>query len=292
MLGGFYAEPGDANRSFDLYPPAGPVVGPAPLLIHLHGGAWRFGDKSSLLYSDNGQHHWRERLQAAGFAVASINYRLSHRSFFPAQLNDAKTAVRFFRSQANEFDIDPTRIAVSGASAGGHLAQLLAATPDSGIPYLEGQGGLSESTDVTCAVSFYGVSDLRSIFDDRMLCGFPADHPDDDGAERRLLGSSYPATPGSPAEAAWARAHPIDYARSDDLSPNHRPVFYVHGDSDSCVPWKQSGDAHRALRGRGISTALEIVPKAEHSDALIFRDEARIERIIGWIRAHWVTPRD
>lgn len=287
MISGFYADDGDLDRAFDLHHPTVSSSLPAPLLIHVHGGAWRFGDKSSFLYSDNGQHHLRERLQAAGFAVASINYRLSDRAQFPSPLHDVKDAVRFFRSRSREFGIDPERIAVSGVSAGGHLAQLLAATPDSGDPYLEGFPSPGESSRVSCAVSLYGVSDLRSIFTDRVACGFPRDHPDDDGAEWRLLGSDYPAPPDTAAETAWNRAHPVDYARSRDLSPHHRPVFYIHGAADSCVSWVQSGDPHRALRARGIPSALEVVADAEHSDALIFRDEHRLDRIIDWVLAQF-----
>lgn len=283
MMSGFYTSVQEEDRSFDLHSPAVPVSGPAPLVIHFHGGAWRFGDKSSMLYSVNGQHRVRERLQASGYFVASVNYRLSHRALFPAQLHDAKSAVRYFRAHAERFGIDPHRIAVSGASAGGHLAQLLAATPDSGNAYLEGPDAGVASSDVAGAVSFYGVSDLRTIFDDRIACGFPHDHPDDDGAEARLLGSGYPAPVSTAAEQAWAWAHPVDYAEDTALAPGHRPVFYVHGADDSCVPWIQSGSPHRALRARGVPTSLEIVPDAEHSDARIFQDEERLRRIVRWV---------
>lgn len=283
MIDGFYADVEDPDRTFDLYQPSRRSDAPAPLLLHVHGGAWRFGDKSSLRFSDNGQHRIRERFQAAGFAVASINYRLTTRARFPEPLHDLKQAIRHFRVESTRYGIDPRRMAVSGASAGGHLAQLAAATGDSGDTYLEGPGPWRASSAIACAVSFYGVSDLRSIFHDRVDCGLPLEHPDDDGAEWRLLGSTFPAPPGTAAEIAWSRAHPVDYARDPGLSPGHRPVYYLHGDSDGCVPWNQSTAPHAALRSRGIPTALEIIPQADHSDAKIYHDEARLARIVDWV---------
>lgn len=290
MIDGFYAGVEDPDRSFDLYPPSRPVTTPAPLLVHVHGGAWRFGDKSSLRFSENGQHRVRERFQAAGFAVASINYRLTTRARFPEPLHDLKQAIRHFRAEAAHYGIDPQRIAVSGASAGGHLAQLAAATGDAEDTYLEGPRPWVASSAVGCAVSFYGVSDLRSIFHDRVACGLPLEHPDDDGAEWRLLGSTFPPPPGTAAEIAWSRAHPVDYAREACFSPGHRPVFYLHGDSDGCVPWNQSAAAHTALRSRGIQTALEIIPQADHSDASIYHDEPRLARVVDWVRSRLEEP--
>ncbi|WP_085529362.1 alpha/beta hydrolase [Kocuria massiliensis] len=290
MISGYYGDLADPDRSFDLYPPAKRTSDLAPLLIHVHGGAWRFGDKSSLRFSENGQHKIRERFQAAGFAVASINYRLTGRARFPEPLHDLKQAIRHFRGHATDYGIDPRSIALSGASAGGHLVQLAAATGDSGQTYLEGPGDSSASSMVNCAVSFYGVSDLRTIFDDRVACGLPFHHPDDDGAERRLLGSTFPPPSDTAAEIAWSRAHPVDYARSATLSPSHRPVFYLHGDADGCVPWNQSTTPHAALRSRGISTALEIVPEADHSDATIYGDAARLARVLSWVERQLSGP--
>ena len=189
--------------AYDFFPATGDISSPAPLLVWVHGGAWRFGTNQALRDTilrtpggerPNTQALMRAAFQQAGWAVASINYRYSHQALFPGALHDVKEAVRFFRANAHEFGIDPQRIAVAGGSAGGHLSMLVAHTGDSaaGDPafgdsasapehdeYFEGRAASaypSHSSQVAAAVSFYGVSDLRTIFTDRppgWLCSRP-----------------------------------------------------------------------------------------------------------------------
>ncbi|WP_237242895.1 alpha/beta hydrolase [Rothia nasimurium] len=295
-LTGNYAGTNHPSQTFDFYPPSAPTGEhhPVPLLIYVHGGAWRFGDKSSFLLADNGLHRIRERFAHAGYATASINYRLSHEALFPAQINDLKTAIRYFKTRAEDFGIDPNRIVLAGGSAGGHLVQLAAATGHLNEPYLEGLSASAlaartiagePDSSVRCAVSIYGVSDLRTIFDDRVAWGFPYDHPEDDGAEWRLLGSTYPAPAGSPAEINWAKAHPIDYVQEAQRTGErtHAPVYYIHGTADTCVPPNQSVEAHRALSAAGIPTELTLIGGAEHSDPAIYASESTWEHIIRWV---------
>lgn len=313
---------------------------PAPLLVWVHGGAWRFGTNQALRDTilstptgeqPNTQALMRAAFQQAGWAVASINYRYSHQALFPGALHDVKEAVRFFRANAHEFGIDPQRIAVAGGSAGGHLSMLVAHTGDSAASdsvlgdsafgnsafedsasapeheeYFEGRAASaypSHSSQVAAAASFYGVSDLRTIFTDRPLAGYALDHPEDDGAEWRLLGSTYPvpanastldvstgerAVPGVCIERAqknWERAHPIDAVRSQKrvnkfesasaqgASVNATALMLVHGISDSCVPYQQSVRVYQALRMRQVPTDLVLVPDAEHGDSRCFSPE-------------------
>lgn len=313
---------------------------PAPLLVWVHGGAWRFGTNQALrdttLRTPNGEQPntqalMRAAFQQAGWAVASINYRYSHQTLFPGALHDVKEAVRFFRANAHEFGIDPQRIAVAGGSAGGHLSMMVAHTGDSAASdsvlgdsafgnsasapehdeYFEGRAASaypSHSSQVAAAASFYGVSDLRTIFTDRPLAGYALDHPEDDGAEWRLLGSTYPvpadastidiskgerAVPGVCIERAqknWERAHPIDAVRpqkrvnlkrvnkfesasAQGASGGATPLMLVHGISDSCVPYQQSVRVYQALRTRQVPTDLVLVPDAEHGDSRCFSPE-------------------
>ena len=318
---------------------------PAPLLVWVHGGAWRFGTNQALRDTilstptgeqPNTQALMRATFQQAGWAVTSINYRYSHQALFPGALHDVKEAVRFFRANAHGFGIDPQRIAVAGGSAGGHLSMLVAHTGDSaasdsvlgdsafgnsafgdsaGAPehdeYFEGRAASaypSHSSQVAAAASFYGVSDLRTIFTDRPLAGYALDHPEDDGAEWRLLGSTYPvpadastldaskgerAVPGVCIERAqknWERAHPIDAVRpqkrvnlkrvnkfesalAQGVSGGATPLMLVHGISDSCVPYQQSVRVYQALRTRQVPTDLVLVPDAEHGDSRCFSPE-------------------
>lgn len=313
---------------------------PAPLLVWVHGGAWRFGTNQALrdtiLHTPTGEQPntqalMRAAFQQADWAVASINYRYSHQALFPGALHDVKEAVRFFRANAHEFGIDPQRIAVAGGSAGGHLSMLAAHTGDSAAndsafgdsafgdsasapeheEYFEGRAASaypSHSSQVAAAASFYGVSDLRTIFTDRPLAGYALDHPEDDGAEWRLLGSTYPvpadasvldaskgerAVPGVCSERAqknWERAHPIDAVRpqkrvnlkrvnkfesalAQGASGGAAPLMLVHGISDSCVPYQQSVRVYQALRTRQVPTDLVLVPDAEHGDSRCFSPE-------------------
>lgn len=236
---------------------------PAPLLIWVHGGAWRFGTNRGLREVEimtpegprtNRQTLMRRALQEQGWAVAAINYRYSHQAIFPGDLHDVKEAVRFFRARAAEFGIDPGRIAIAGGSAGGHLSMMVAlAGPDaagyaSGDPelheYYEGRASSNYpgvSSAVAAAVPFYGVSDLRTIFLDRPLAGYSLVHPDDDGAEWRLLGCDYPVreerewverVPGIDRERAlqnWERANPLDLARGNFACGNFARGVYAGG---------------------------------------------------------------
>lgn len=328
--------------AYDFFPATGDISSPVPLLVWVHGGAWRFGTNQALRGTilctpggeqPNAQALMRAVFQKAGWAVASINYRYSHQALFPGALHDVKEAVRFFRANAHEFGIDPQRIAVAGGSAGGHLSMLVAHTGDSAAgasasedsasedsvsedsafgdsasapehdEYFEGRAASaypSHSSQVAAAASFYGVSDLRTIFTDRPLAGYALDHPEDDGAEWRLLGSTHPvpadmstidaskgerAVPGICIERAqknWERAHPIDAvqpqkrvnkvesASAQGTSGGGTALMLVHGISDSCVPYQQSVRVYQALRTQQVPTDLVLVPDAEHGDSRCF----------------------
>ena len=331
--------------AYDFFPATGDISSPAPLLVWVHGGAWRFGTNQALRDTvlrtpggeqPNTQALMRAAFQQAGWAVASINYRYSHQALFPGALHDVKEAVRFFRANAHEFGIDPQRIAVAGGSAGGHLSMMVAHTGDPAAgngrggdsasapehdEYFEGRVASaypSHSSQVAAAASFYGVSDLRTIFTDRPLAGYSLVHPDDDGAEWRLLGCDYPVreerewverVPGIDRERAlqnWERANPLDpargvYAGGSAGEPSRKdssekqteeqatdracaPIMLVHGIADSCVPYQQSVRVYQALRTRQVPTDLVLVPGAEHGDSRCFSPEI-VQRMLSFLNA-------
>ena len=326
--------------AYDFFPATGNISSSAPLLVWVHGGAWRFGTNRGLREVEimtpegprtNRQTLMRRALQEQGWAVAAINYRYSHQAIFPGNLHDVKEAVRFFRARAAEFGIDPGRIAIAGGSAGGHLSMMVAlAGPDaagyaSGDPelheYYEGRASSNYpgvSSAVATAVPFYGVSDLRTIFSDRPLAGYSLVHPDDDGAEWRLLGCDYPVreerewverVPGIDRERAlqnWERANPLDpargvYAGGSAGEPSRKnfdekqteeqatdracaPIMLVHGIADSCVPYQQSVRVYQALRTRQVPTDLVLVPGAEHGDSRCFSPEI-VQRMLSFLNA-------
>lgn len=331
--------------AYDFFPATGNISSSAPLLVWVHGGAWRFGTNRGLRDVEimtpegprtNRQTLMRRALQEQGWAVATINYRYSHQTIFPGDLHDVKEAVRFFRARAAEFGIDPGCIAIAGGSAGGHLSMMVAlAGPDatgyaSGDPelheYYEGRASSNYpgvSSAVAAAVPFYGVSDLRTIFSDRPLAGYSLVHPDDDGAEWRLLGCDYPVreerewverVPGIDRERAlqnWERANPLDLARgnfahrvyaggsagepsrknfdekqTEEQATNRKcaPIMLVHGIADSCVPYQQSVRVYQALRTRQVPTDLVLVPGAEHGDSRCFSPEI-VQRMLSFLNA-------
>ena len=327
--------------AYDFFPATGNISSSAPLLVWVHGGAWRFGTNRGLREVEimtpegprtNRQTLMRRALQEQGWTVAAINYRYSHQAIFPGALHDVKEAVRFFRARAAEFGIDPGRIAIAGGSAGGHLSMMVAHTGDSAAgngrggdsasapehdEYFEGRAASaypSHSSQVAAAASFYGVSDLRTIFTDRPLAGYALDHPEDDGAEWRLLGSTHPvpadvstidaskgerAVPGVCIERAqknWERAHPIDAVRpqkrvnkvesasAPGASGGATALMLVHGIADSCVPYQQSVRVYQALRTRRVPTDMVLVPGAEHGDSRCFSPEI-VQRMLSFLNA-------
>ncbi|MGN6675226.1 MAG: alpha/beta hydrolase-fold protein [Thermomicrobiales bacterium] len=199
--------------------------GRAPGLIWVHGGAFRHGSKNSgiaLLFP----------IARRGYLCASIEYRLSDEATWPAQIEDCKCAVRYLRAHADELGLDPARIGVWGASAGGHLAAMLGVAPDR--PTLEGHGGWAEqSSRVQAVCDFYGPADLLGLTNPPSVL----EHTDPDSPEGRLLGGV-------------VRQHP-DRARS--ASPTtyttgaEPPFLIVHGAEDTTVPHRQSDLMYQAL---------------------------------------------
>jgi len=150
-----YASVDDHRLLLDLYLPE--KVAGAPLLVWVHGGAWRGGSKSRMPL---------EALAEEGWVIASVDYRLTPVARFPAQVHDIKAALRFLRARAADYGFDADRIAIAGNSAGGHLAALVGTT--NGHKDLEGSVGadLEESSDVQATISLYGASNLFCSVED------------------------------------------------------------------------------------------------------------------------------
>jgi acetyl esterase/lipase len=147
-----FAEVDGMDLMLDLYTPTG--ADNAPVLIFAHGGRWARGSRERVPHLD---------LVTAGYAIASVDYRLSGDAKFPAQIYDLKAAVRYLRANASELGIDPNRIGATGSSAGAHLAQLLGVT--NGSAEHEGDVGDYDnvSSDVNVIVSYYGASDQHHM---------------------------------------------------------------------------------------------------------------------------------
>lgn len=227
-----YCSPENIPQKFDLYKPSNRSEQLVPLVIHIHGGSWNSGQKSSVDVID-----YLENLATNGFAVASINYRLAPTYSFPTQLQDIKCAVRYFRSNANTYGLDANRIAVIGESAGGHLAALLATTADDRSFETAEYTGVSEQ--VKAVVDLFGPANLTS---------FQTYSPIIKNGIQTLLGT-YPSD----------RASPTYYVRS-----NSPPFMIIHGEDDAIVPISQSKELISELQKANVYNQFISVKYAGH----------------------------
>lgn len=236
-----YARLGDRILKLDLYAPKSDFQGPRPLIIWVHGGAWRSGTKAAVPVLE-----WLER----GYAIASVEYRLSPEAKFPAQIHDIKAAIRFLRSGAEGLGLDPDKFIIAGASAGGHLAALTGVT--NGHALLEGKVGahLSVSSDVQGIVSFYGASNLQSILSQSTEHGLSVRVP----ALKLLLGD-VPEAQSDLAKLASPVAH------VDAADP---PLLLIHGDADPQMPPEQSDELLAAYGEIDLPCNLTIVTGGKH----------------------------
>src|ERR671918_2949766 len=156
-----YAPGGGSRHLLDVWrPKAG--VNRAPVLFQIHGGGWMIGDKAQQALP------LMLHVAAQGWVCVSANYRLSPRVALPEHLIDCKLALRWIREHIAEYGGDPGFVVVTGGSAGGHLAAVLALTPND-PEYQPGFEGAD--TSVTACVPFYGVYDLVEAFDPRGRAG-------------------------------------------------------------------------------------------------------------------------
>ena len=231
-----YARVGDTALLLDLHTPSG--VKQPPLIVYVHGGAWRAGSKSDVPIAGLLDH---------GIAIASVDYRLSTQARFPAQIHDIKAAIRFLRAKASSFGINTEKIAIIGSSAGGHLAALTGVT--NGHRELEGRMGdhLDQSSDVSAIVSFYGASNLESILGQSTEFGLTVRIP----ALKLLLGDLPEKVP-----ALAKLASPV--AHLDKQDP---PLLLLHGDADPQMPPAQSVEFQKAYQSK---VRLITLPGSKH----------------------------
>jgi acetyl esterase/lipase len=244
-----YTSSGDPAHRLDLHYPADRAPD-APLIIWVHGGAWRSGSKSDVPIAG---------LLNRGFVIASVDYRLTPQAPFPAQVHDIKAAIRFLRSQATEYGVDKQRFFIAGSSAGGHLAALVGVS--SGVRELEGadQSTTNETSAVAAIVSFYGASNLQTILGQSTAYGLTVRVP----ALRLLLG-------GLPEDdAAKAKlASPVAYI--DATAP---PLFLIHGDQDPQMPLEQSLELERAYRRIPLPVQMHVVRGGVHGGKGFYEPE-------------------
>lgn len=208
---------------------------PYPVVIYVHGGGWTKGDKSDL-------EQYREALVAKGIAVATVNYSLAPESVFPENIQDLKCAVRYLRSNADLYFIDPDRIGGYGGSAGGHLVSLLG-TSDENAGWDEGLEYPDVSSRLNAVVDLYGPTDMTQEFE---------------GNSSELLHNAF----GDDSYDQAADQSPVTYVSEDDP-----PFLIMHGKEDVLVPFEQGQLFYDALTAAGVEATLIPVEGAGHSFA-------------------------
>ena len=240
-----YVERGDPAQVLDLYLPQPPGDKKWPLIIWIHGGAWKAGDKL------NGS---ANQMATHGYAVACVEYRFSQNAVFPAQIQDCQAAVRWLRANAKTYQLDPDHFGAWGSSAGAHLAALLGtAGGTNAFPAIGGNDDQSDRVQAVC--DYFGPSDFTAVIDqaakEQVKNVFHFNGP----------GDPYSALIGGPLgdnEASRA-VSPVHY-----ISPDDPPFIIFHGTADPLVPLAQSVELDAALRRAGITSVFTRVPGAGH----------------------------
>jgi acetyl esterase/lipase len=231
----------------DIMIPAAAAL-PVPVVIYIHGGAFRFGSRRHGPVSGP---IWQSLLQR-GMAVAAVEYRLSGEAPFPACLHDVKAAVRWLRRFGPGIGLRPDAIGSWGESAGAHLAAFLGL--NSSDEALNGSTGVTEvPAEVQAAVAWYPPTDFLTM-DEQAPAGSAMSHDAADSPESVLIRGPLQEHPDRARFAS-----PLSH-----VSAAAAPVLLIHGREDRLVPCRQSVVLAEALRAAGADVILELVPDADH----------------------------
>jgi acetyl esterase/lipase len=227
-----YSTIGTRKLLLDIYYPQTPApTNGYPLIISIHGGAWAYADRHNDLIL--------RKLTQHGYALASIDYRVSGEAKYPAQIDDTRQSVRWLVEHAGSLHLDANKIVATGISAGGHLALLLALS----------QPPNDHTIKAVCAL--YGPSDMVAMLP-------PEKQNDTNNAIAALLGGSV-----SEKLALAREASPITYVSKDSV-----PVMLFHGEKDKLVPVAQSIALDAALKAAGAQSTLIIYKDKGHAFGL------------------------
>ncbi len=237
-----FGKGGDRDLKMHILKPKKAIEEPMPVVVFIFGGAWRTGSRDAGIKP-------LSALAQKGYFCVSIEYRFSQEALFPAQLEDVKCAIRFLRSKAAEYHINPDKIGVWGQSSGAYLAVMLGTTGD--MKDFEGKGGATEfSSRVNAVVDWFGPTDFTKMD----VAGSKMKHDPADSPESRLIGGAIQEN-----KDKCAKASPLTYVTSDDP-----PFLIMHGDRDPVVPYNQSELLVAALKKAKVKCVFEPVPGGGH----------------------------
>lgn len=237
--------------------------GPYPVVVFFHGGAWLIGDKT-----DAESRGILNTALSKGYAVVNVNYRLASEAQWPAQIYDCKAAIRYIRANAEQYHFDTDRIAVLGASAGAHLAQMVGVT--NGMTSMEdlSMGNAEYSSEVHAVVSLYGISDLTKWNYRESLFSWLGD------PIKKLLGDDY-------TEEEALAASPITY-----VSENTVPFLIAHGQNDTLVEPEQSYTLEAKLKETIDPELVDTYYPANgpHGDASFWNTQEPIDQVMAFLQ--------
>jgi acetyl esterase/lipase len=255
--------PTEANLSYGIASPAQKLDiylpengrGPYPVVVFIHGGAFEFGDKRERTKAFVQR---VQRVNAAGLAFVSINYRMAQEAAFPAAAADAHAAVRWLRANAGRYHLDPGRIAVWGQSAGANLA-LLVGVANTSATFADQTIAPEQSSNVSAVVAMFPPINFLSMDAQLKSNGCPPEKAkhDDPGSAK----SEYLRAPVRSVPAKAAAASPVTYVDAD--APT---MLLQHGTKDCTVPYQQSVLMDRVARKHGARSRLMLFKGARHMD--------------------------
>jgi len=246
---------------------------PYPLIMHIHGGAFMMCDKRDIQINP-----WLSLL-AEGYAVASVNYRLSGEARFPAAVHDVKCALRFLRANAHQWNINPDKIAAVGGSAGGNLSAMLATSSQVSELQDDSLGFAGVSVAVQACIDWFGPTDFLRMDAQLASLGLgPCDHNYPDSPESLYLGNQITLLRPEIVQ----RANPMTYI--DETLP---PILIEHGDRDHLVPYLQSAIFYQEIERRlGPGRAeFVILNGADHGDPQ-FESEENMKVVRSFLKRH------
>ena len=248
-------------QTLDVYLPNSDI--PTPAILFVHGGGWQAGSKKDVpMFLKNA-------VAKGVFAIVSVGYRFTDVATHPAQAHDCLRAVQFVRFKAEDWNIDPSRIGITGGSAGGHLSMFVATYPD--YADLASKDPIKKkSSRVVCAVSFAGPSDWS------LLGTINHDLP----AFRHLI--------GCPLDIAFNRIEkekikdvsPVTY-----VSPDDPPLMVIHGDADKIVPFAHAESITKRLKEAGVETELVRIKGGKHNVAKARRTK-ELKPVMPFLKKH------
>jgi acetyl esterase/lipase len=247
------------EAKLDVYTPRG--AGPHPTVLHIHGGGWTGGSRESVILR-------AMPFLEMGLAVVNISYRLARVAEAPAAVEDCLCALRWVIRNAKQYNLDVTRIVVTGYSAGGHLALTTGMIPASAG--LDRQCPGSEELKVAAIVNWYGITDVADLLD---------------GANRRTYAVQWLGSRPDRVDVA-RRLSPMAYVRRD-----LPPTLTIHGDADPTVPYAHATTLHAALQKAGATSELVTIPKGGHGNFPLPDQLRAVDAMRAFLARHGITRR-